>query len=285
MPSQPTTITAMYKTQGAVIETKEFGDAAGTDYPGSVADTWCRSGQDTNYSTNVQLITYTSPINPVANTIIIKWDLASIPPDATIDEAILYLYQINSGGDSPYELPVHKIINVNPDISTLTWNKYDGVNSWTGGANGGQGDNAAAEDTQPVNSTINEYKTWTVTDMVQDWVSTPASNYGLLVNSDAVASSNSYRFFASSDDPNPAIRPKLIVTYATVLTGDSEPDGDVDFFDFAAFALYWLDIDCDVGNDFCDGADLDYLGDVDIYDVGELAYWWLAECPPDWPWE
>ena len=59
----------------------------------------------------------------------------------------------------------------------------------------------------------------------------------------------------------------------------------VNFEHFAAFALYWLDSPCDVGNNWCDGADLDYYGDVDLEDVKVLAYYWLGECPPDWPWQ
>lgn len=57
----------------------------------------------------------------------------------------------------------------------------------------------------------------------------------------------------------------------------------VDFEHFAAFALYWLDTPCNEGNNFCEGADLDYLGDVDLEDVKVLAYWWLGNCPPGWP--
>ena len=59
----------------------------------------------------------------------------------------------------------------------------------------------------------------------------------------------------------------------------------VNFEHFAAFALYWLDSPCDVGNNWCDGADLDYYGDVDLEDVKVLAYYWLSACPEDWPWE
>jgi len=57
----------------------------------------------------------------------------------------------------------------------------------------------------------------------------------------------------------------------------------VNFKHFAQFAMYWLDTPCDVGNNFCEGADLDYLGDVDLEDVKVLAYYWLSTCPPDWP--
>ena len=203
--------------------TKEFGDAVNTDYPGTVEDTFTNGDQ--NYSTNVLLSVYTWPADTVANTTIIKWDLSAIPTDATVTEATLYLYQVETGGDTSYDVPVHKIINVNPVISACTWSTYDGTNSWTGGSDGGQGDTAAAEDTQVVDSTNNVYKTWTVTNMVADWVATPANNYGMLLNSDDVASVDSYRYFASTEDSNTPYRPKLIVTYiAGVPAQATNPD-------------------------------------------------------------
>jgi hypothetical protein len=197
--------------------TEEFGDAADTNYPGTIEDTWNDVGGDgdDNYSTATTLNTYTWPADTVANTTIIKWDLTDIPTDANVTEATLYLYQVDSDIDSSYDIGVHKITGVDPNITTCTWNTYDGTNSWTGGADGGQSDIAAAEDTQSLNLTDNEYKTWTVTNMVADWVSTPSNNYGMLVNSDDVASIDSYRYFASTEDSNTAIRPKLIVTYTT----------------------------------------------------------------------
>ena len=200
---------------GQVVE--EFGDAANTDNPGTIEDTYTNQGGGGtgNYSTDVTLNTYTWPADTVANTTIIKWDLSSIPTSATVTEATLYLYQLSFTGDTSYDIGVHKIINVNPVISALTWNTYDGTNSWTGGADGGQGDTAAAEDTQVVDGTNNVYKTWTVANMVADWVSTPSSNYGMLVNSDDVATIDSCRYFASNEVTNAATRPKLIVTYTT----------------------------------------------------------------------
>ena len=202
--------------------TEEFGDATNTDYPGTVDDTWTNTGAaTTNYSTSTRLNTYTWPVNTVANTIIIKWDLTDISTSATVTEATLYLYQVDSGGDSSYDIGVHKITGVNPVINSLTWNTYDGTNSWTGGSDGGQGDTAAAEDTESVNNTNSEYKTWTVTNMVKDWVSTPAGNYGMLLNSDDVASVDSCRYFASTEDSNAPYRPKLIVSYTTAAPGQA----------------------------------------------------------------
>jgi len=276
MPPQPTTITAIYKPLGGYIATKEFGDAVNSDYPGTVADTWARAGMSNNYSSDVQLNTYTWPDNVIANDIIIKWDLSAIPPDATVIEATLYLYQTGSDEDLLYDLPVHKIINVNPDISTLSWETYDGIHSWTGGADGGQSDIAPAEDTQAVNLTNNEYKSWSVAAMVQEWVSNSSGNFGMMVNSDAVATRDSCRYFASSEVADSSRRPKLIVTYAMGLIGDSEPDGDVDFDDFAEFALHWGQTDCNELNDWCGGADFNRLDDVNLDDLKGLTDNWLA---------
>ncbi|MHC4739309.1 MAG: LamG-like jellyroll fold domain-containing protein, partial [Planctomycetota bacterium] len=208
-----TTVTA----GGQVIE--EFGDATNTDHPGTIEDTFTDAGTgNDNKSTHITVNTYNWPADTVANTTIIKWDLSSIPTDATVIDATLYLYQVETGGDTSYDIPVHKIINVNPVISTCTWNTYDGTNPWTGGADGGQSDIAAAEDTQVVNATNNEYKTWSVTNMVADWVSTPSGNYGMLLNSDSVASIDSHRFFASTEVVDASTRPKLIVTYTSGVT-------------------------------------------------------------------
>jgi len=57
----------------------------------------------------------------------------------------------------------------------------------------------------------------------------------------------------------------------------------VDFEHFARFAEYWLETGCDAGNDWCGGADLDYLGDVDLVDFGLFVEEWLYYCPYDWP--
>jgi len=203
-----------FTTVAAGSTVEEFGDATNTDYPGTVDDTYTNAGAaTTNSSTETTLNTYTWPADTIANTTIIYWDLTDISTSANVTEATLYLYQTESSGDSSYDIGVHKITGVDPTISSCTWNTYDGTNSWTGGADGGQSDIASAEDTPSVNDTDEQYKTWDVTDMVADWVATPASNYGMLVNSDDDASVDSYRFFASNEVTNASTRPKLIVTY------------------------------------------------------------------------
>lgn len=57
----------------------------------------------------------------------------------------------------------------------------------------------------------------------------------------------------------------------------------VDFRHFARFADHWLESDCDELNDWCDGANLDYVGDVNTVDLGLFVDEWLDYCPYDWP--
>ena len=57
----------------------------------------------------------------------------------------------------------------------------------------------------------------------------------------------------------------------------------VDFRHFARFAQYWLDNDCNAGNAWCGGADLDYLDGVNWWDLRLFADEWLMSCPYGWP--
>ncbi|MBN2377427.1 MAG: hypothetical protein JXD22_13580 [Sedimentisphaerales bacterium] len=55
--------------------------------------------------------------------------------------------------------------------------------------------------------------------------------------------------------------------------GDFEPDGDIDFLDFASLANKWLMTDC--GS--CDYADLNDDGDVDLLDLSDFSHIWLNQ--------
>src|SRR5207302_1749535 len=87
----------------------------------------------TNYSTDTTLNVYTWPDNRIANAIVMKFDLASIPGGSTISSATLNLYLDSSDAtiDPTYTVTVHQVINKNPDVSRATGYTYDGVNGWT----------------------------------------------------------------------------------------------------------------------------------------------------------
>ncbi len=202
---------------GGDVLTAEFGSATGVDYDGTIQDTYINLN-DSNNSANLQLNTYTWPENMVANAIIIKVDLAQLPAGAQVQSASLQLYAVGAGGDSDYNVSVHKITNHNPDLLATTGLTYDGSNGWTANTSCynntpmAQADISAALTVNSMDTSVG-YKSWDVTGLVNDWLAAPASNYGLLLNSDTVASSDSYRNFASSEATDASQRPKLVVTY------------------------------------------------------------------------
>jgi PKD repeat protein len=62
---------------------------------------------------------------------------------------------------------------------------------------------------------------------------------------------------------------------------DFDNDGDVDFYDYAAFASRWMSADCHYP-DWCEGKDLDYSGLVDFMDLAVFTENWLwAKIPAD----
>ena len=61
------------------------------------------------------------------------------------------------------------------------------------------------------------------------------------------------------------------------MKADIDMNGDVNFVDFACLANYWMDTNCDVADDYCEGADYGQDGDVDVYDMFVLAYSWLND--------
>jgi hypothetical protein len=53
----------------------------------------------------------------------------------------------------------------------------------------------------------------------------------------------------------------------------------VNLVDYAGFAAHWLEKDCDLGNSFCGGADINMINDVGLDDLLILTGNWLAGVP------
>src|SRR5438105_6130918 len=183
-----------------------------------------------NYSADPSLMTYTWPANQVANAIVMKFDLTPIPTGATVQAATLHL-SLTASDSQPeptYTITAHRIINKNPAISSATGFTFNGVTGWTANTccfNNvplAQADIAAAVDSRAVDKTPGD-KTWTVTSIVQQWWTTPTSNLGLLLNSDASALNDRYRYFASMENANATLRPYLEVTYSLPPGGTPMP--------------------------------------------------------------
>ncbi len=180
---------------------------------------------DVNYATDALLNLYTWPNDTVANAIVMKFDLSGLPAGATLTSATLHLYLTESDAspDPTYRVTVHQIVHDNPDVTTATGYTYDGVNGWTPngccrfGAPLAQADIGPPVDTEDIDKTVG-FKQWDVTAIVRAWLSNPAANFGLLVNSDPSKLRDRYRFFSSSEDPTASHRP-----YLTVVTDSGAP--------------------------------------------------------------
>jgi hypothetical protein len=192
----------------------------------SPQDTWLNTNE-TNYSGGALLRIYTWPDYQVANVILMRFDLSTLPAGAIVQEATLHLALVQSDAtlDSTYSVSAHKVLSKNPVIAKATGYAADGTTNWTANAccyNGvplAQANISAANDLQAIDKAPG-FKTWTVTTIVQDWLADPASNLGLLLNADASKPKDRYRYFASMQHSDPSLRPFLSVTY---LAGDVTP--------------------------------------------------------------
>jgi hypothetical protein len=182
-----------------------------------------------NYSADPLLTTYTWPDQQVANAVLLKFDLSSLPANAVVQQAALRLALVESDESTlpTYSVAAHKVIGRNPVLSAATGYTFDGVTQWTANAcchNGiplAQADISAVYDTQAIDK-VAGFKSWSIATMVQEWLADPASNFGMLLNSDGSAGVDRYRFFASMEHADPALRPSLHVTY-TIPVPDSTP--------------------------------------------------------------
>ena len=185
----------------------------------------------TNNAAAPTLNLYTWPDAKSANAIVMKFDLRTLPAGSTISSATLNLNLTGSdaSADPTYTVTVHKIVNKNPVVNSATGYTYDGVNSWTpngccyNGVPLAQADIGAPVDTKNVDKTPG-FKQWDVTSLARDWLSNPAANFGLLVNSDPSKARDRYRTFSSSDDSTPSRRPYLRVVYTPPDTVAPSPE-------------------------------------------------------------
>jgi len=217
--SNTATVTVTLMETGIVTEI--FGDTPDSDHPGTMADTFTNLNNDINASAQkISTWSWSSSLpHKPANTIIIKTDLSALPDNIEVTEAKLFLYQTESHGKATYENSIHKITGKDPIINQANgYNAYNGE-PWTPVATGttnediplGLADIAQAEDTIILDNQSG-YKIWTITNMVKNWNKKPEANFGLLIAGIPTADETG-RIFASTENQNGSLRPKLVIKY------------------------------------------------------------------------
>ena len=177
-----------------------------------------------NYSTDVNLTTYTWPDYRPANAILMKLDMPALPAGAVIHEATLHLRLVASDTkpQTLYAISAHKVVGKNPVVARATGYTTDGQAAWTPNTcchksiPMGQGDLSPAHDTQSIDKSPG-FKTWTITSMVEEWMADPATNRGLVLNSDTSAARDRFRYFASMEHADPNFRPFLAIRYSAAV--------------------------------------------------------------------
>lgn len=164
-------------------------------------DTYITSGNPTgNYASATSLGIGYDNTGPAAMRMLLQFNLSSIPSNATVDNATVYIYQFaaSPSNDAPMGFQAQYAVSSWAE-SNVTWNNAN----YIGGASLPVGNFPSTLGWLAVNST-NLFKTW---------VSGQQPNYGLIVTGDESPSNNRSRYFRSSSASSNG--PYADVTYTT----------------------------------------------------------------------
>ena len=149
--------------------------------------------------------------SPVTIRSLIDFDLSSLPVGASIQSAVLTLYN-NPNAQNGYANGQHVHVSgsnesvlqriTSPWTEDVTWSNQPTTAS--------QNEVTLAQDTNPNQDYILD-----VTNLLQDIIANPSNSFGFLLK---LNTESPYRLlaFASSDHPNEALHPKLEITYTVV---------------------------------------------------------------------
>jgi hypothetical protein len=184
-------------------------------------DSYMYAGADTtNYGT--ASVMKVGTVTPIGDTYyykpILKFDMsATIPTTASVLAASLFVYISADNAANARTVKVVRCLR-NWVESEVTHLIYSTGNSWTGAGGAGAGDRDGSYCGQvdftatQVNGDEKEFPITTLS-VVQGWIETPATNYGLIM--DQLTSTADNWDLHSSSSATAGYRPKLTVTYTT----------------------------------------------------------------------
>jgi hypothetical protein len=191
------------------------------------ADLPCYDWLNSGAATNLRVGTAN---NGVVHRPLLAFDLRDIPVNAVVSSASLTVrYPPSSAptNSTGREIKLHRVTRAweegtgeYPGVcngSGADWNETQGGVHWSAG--GGDIDATADASVGPKShSTANGLPgsdVFTVTSLVQEWANATAPNYGMLLklNNEAVPTDSPYFDYYADDAADPALRPKLAVTY------------------------------------------------------------------------
>jgi len=142
--------------------------------------------------------------------LLVKFDISRIPPSATVAQATLHLYAWYRNRTYLVMAYAYQVRRHWSELDA-TWNRATSTDFW---AAAGCKDPLFDYDSGAVASTelnwTNQWYTWDVTEMAQQWVTNPASNEGVLIVGQGLSAQYQFR---TSEVPTAHQRPYLMVTY------------------------------------------------------------------------
>ncbi len=188
------------------------------------------ANDDMNYGNHPDLyaLAWTNAGIPVTARSMISFDLSAIPEGSLITSARLSLYSYNSPSDGSHSTmdgsnaSLLQRIKEPWDEHTVTWNNQPPTST---------------EDqvTLPAStSDIQHYENIDVTALIQDMVNNPDSSYGMMMR---LITEQLYRrmLFASSDNSNASLHPKLEVDYTAGVSGTNYFDLPAGSYDIVMY--------------------------------------------------
>jgi hypothetical protein len=187
----------------------------------SIKDTYVSEwAADSNYGGNYRVV-----VRGDTHRALIWFDLASqVPAGAQITNATLNLYldSYDVRQEQRPRVAIHKVNSYWGERSS-TWNLRDTGQSWMVPGCDGSGDRATAESAATTVEAPSNWYQWDITTLVQDWVTNPAGNQGMVLISN---NSRELRFY-SREDPDTRYQPYLHVEYIAGGGSDTTPTATV----------------------------------------------------------
>jgi hypothetical protein len=147
---------------------------------------------------------------------LIQFDLSALPAGARVLSAELQLHHtITDDAGADAAASVHRVQrdwiegtgSGGGTADGATWNTHDGSTPWT--TQGGDYDPAMVA-SSPITAATGDWESWDISTLVRDWVDGSAANHGLLLKGEGTVNVS----FASKEDADAALHPKLSITYA-----------------------------------------------------------------------
>ncbi len=173
-----------------------------------------KSDRNTGSGKNMWVSTGSNPHHAL-----VEFDLASLPHGASVLSATLELHTPSVDAATDAVVSIHRITRgwvEGTGVETGTtpadgasWDTYDGVSAWA--TPGGDYDPRPI-DNAPVPDLLARWYSFDITSLVRGWVDGTYSNHGVLVRGSSGSLTKFY--IKSGDDLDPALHPKLTITYA-----------------------------------------------------------------------